>query len=65
MKKIKRILRMTMLVVMIILASVGIGLTGAAPIFSGKREPFLNKTINIEQVEDKEEDDETMLKKIA
>ncbi len=58
-------LRLAVLILMIILASVGIGITGAAPIFGGKREPFLNKEINVEQVAEKEDDEEGDLKEIG
>jgi len=56
MKKLKRVIRLFGLVLLIILASCGIGITGA--FLQGNRERCMNKEIRIEQV-DKKEDEES------
>lgn len=57
MKKLKRILRIVGLVLLVMLACTGIGLTGAAPISSSNRQ-VLPEEVNVEMVE-KEEEGET------
>lgn len=57
MKKFRRFLRVLGLVVFISLASVGMPMTGAAPVLSQNREKYLQRT---EQTERKEDEDGTL-----
>jgi len=56
MKSLKKILRIAGLICVIIIASTGVGLTGA--FLPTNREPYLNKEIRIEMVDEKKEEDE-------
>lgn len=55
MKTLKRVLKITGLVIMIVLASLGIGLTGVAPIALFKRGRDKKNLTKIELVEENEE----------
>ncbi len=59
MKHLKKILRLSGLVMLIVLASVGIGITGAAPVLSKNKETFPVE-IKIELVEAREDDENTI-----
>ncbi len=59
MARFRKILRILSLVFLIVLAAVGIGITGAAPILSKKWGQFFEE-IKIELVESEEENTDTM-----
>jgi len=56
MKKLKKVLRLAGLVLLILLAVCGLGVTGGFP--DVHRERYLNKEITTEQVDKKEDEDE-------
>lgn len=56
MKKIKRILRIIAFVFLIILACTGMGLTGAAPVSSSKRQQLPDE-VHVEMIEENEEEE--------
>ena len=56
MKKLKKILRVFLLVVLIILATFGMGVVGN--FLTGSRERYMDKRITTEQTDRKEESDE-------
>lgn len=56
MKKLKKALRLLAMVLFMILASFGLGLTGA--ILPGSRERYMNSDIKTEQVDKREESEE-------
>lgn len=56
-KKLKRILRIVILVFLILLACMGIGLTGAAPLSFGKRQ-VLPEEAHVEMIDKEEKDEE-------
>lgn len=58
MRKIMKAIRLLGLVLMILLASIGIGLTGGVPVFSNSRKEDQNE-IKIELVETEKEDETT------
>lgn len=64
MKKLKRILRITLYILLIILACAGIGLTGAAP-FAETNRQVLPDEVHVEQIDEKEEDEEAEEMKIG
>lgn len=49
-------LRLSSLVLMIVLASMGIAITGAAPIFPNKRGEYIDNEIKTEMPKEQEED---------
>lgn len=51
-------MRLCGFVLLILLASVGIGLTGAAPISSNKRGEYLENEVKTELVEENEQEEE-------
>lgn len=55
MERIKRILRITGIVILICLASIGIGITGAAPVNIGRRDSKPDNGDKIELVEEQKE----------
>ena len=59
MKRLKQTVRILSLVLLIILAAVGIGITGAAPILSTNKERIAEE-IKIELLESREDDKELM-----
>lgn len=61
MKKFKKLLRTIGFVLLVLLAATGIGMV---PIFFNKKERDFDNQINVEQVDEKEEDDETTLKEV-
>lgn len=62
MKNFKRLLRIVGLIILIILASSGIGFTGH--FLSNNRERYLDKEIKIEQVDKKEDESESESKEV-
>ena len=60
MQKIKKALRLLAMALFMILASFGLGLTGA--ILPGSRERYMNSEIKTEQVDKREDDDEQEMK---
>jgi len=60
MQKIKKALRLLAMALFMILASFGLGLTGA--ILPGSRERYMNSEIKTEQVDKREEDEEQEMK---
>ena len=60
MQKIKKALRLLAMALFMILASFGLGLTGA--ILPGSRERYMNSEIKTEQVDKREEDEEPEIK---
>lgn len=52
-------MRLCGFVLLILLASVGIGLTGAAPISSNKRGEYLENEVKTELVEEKEQEEDS------
>lgn len=56
MKKIKKALRLLVMVLFMILASFGLGITG---VMFGSRERYLNNEIKREQTDKREEEDDT------
>ena len=64
MNKLKRAFRLCFLVFLMLLASVGIGITGAAPIFGQKREQDPAIDVKTEQVDEREEESEKTIKDI-
>lgn len=54
MKKLKKILKLTGIICLIFLASVGMGLTGAAPVLPKNRERCIDNQVKTELVEAKE-----------
>ena len=54
MKKIKQLMRLVSLVILILLASCGVGITGT---LFGNKERYMNNEIKTEQVEKKEEEE--------
>ena len=57
MQNIKKLLRLMGFVVLITLAVIGVGLTGAAPVFPNRRTKNSENLINIEMVEKKKDTD--------
>ena len=62
MKNFKRKLRFALLILMIVIATIGVGLTGVAPLSSFKRLSKLSESFKTE-MQDEEEDDESSVKK--
>ena len=60
MQKIKKALRLLAMALFMILASFGLGLTGA--ILPGSRERYMNSEIKTEQVDKREDDEEQEMK---
>ncbi len=59
MKKFKKIIRLLCLILMILLASIGVGLAGGMPIpLTGRREE-MTPVIKIEQVDKKEDESDS------
>ena len=64
MKRVKKLLKTVGFVCLIALALCGIGIGGAAPILSQKRERYVDNGIKTEQVLTKEEAEPASLKEI-
>ena len=58
MQKFRRLLRIVLIVVMILLASIGMGITGAAPVYSKNRDALSETKTEQEQVAENEQIDE-------
>ncbi|MFZ1806093.1 MAG: hypothetical protein WAU36_02670 [Cyclobacteriaceae bacterium] len=60
MNKVKKALRLLAMVLFMLLAAFGLGITGV--ILPGGRERFMNRDIKIEQVDKREDNDEAEVK---